>query len=154
MIPESINRETGEVKTLSDAEARDLAEAIARDLVAMAPALADARREVGTLDARRVALEDDLRRLGVTRADGGSHYAVLVPPKRGAQRVDRQVAQRERETLLTLGLGHEQMAYHPPTISAIRAARAELIAAGVDLDALAPEPVAGPATVQLVPRPS
>lgn len=143
---------TGEV--LEPAEAQALADSLALEIVPLEEAIDQARAEVQALVHRREALVYKLRPLlGETgRADGGAAWVVAVPPVRGAQRVSAAGCALWKEQLLTLGLGYEEKVYRPPKITEVRAARATLIAAGVELEDIAPEPHPGPPAVEVVPK--
>lgn len=147
-----VDSSTGEVIEADERSRR--AESIARELAKLEPALAEAQTEVSELAKRRGELERALRPLMAEdeRVDGGSAWVVLEAPRRPAQRVSREGAERWREQLIGLGLGAEETVFKPPTISAVRAARAEIVAAGIPMVAIAPEPLAGPSVLKVVPK--
>jgi hypothetical protein len=81
---------------------------------------------------------------------GEGRHVVLVPPKRPAQRVSTSGCQRHKEELLDMKLGREELVYKPPLIGEVRANRAALVARGIPLSEIAPEPLAGPPTLEVV----
>lgn len=113
-------------------------------------ALAEARRLSSSRDQLAAALGELLPPEG--RADGGSAYVVMEPPARPAQRVSRQGAERHQEALLGIGLGEVVTEYRAPTAAAIRAEKPRVIAAGIPLADLLPEPIPGPPRAVVVPK--
>ncbi len=131
---------------------REVVEAVARDFRSAKEA-----REAALAEARRLGVEVDRYRedlVAIVPAEGaidiGDAVVVMEPAARPAQRVDRQGAARHREALLTLGLGRESLDFHAPTAAEIRAEKARVIAAGIPLADLLPEPMAGPPVPKVV----
>lgn len=147
-----IDAATGEV--LGDLEIKALADSLATEIVPLDKALEEAREEVAKLVARREVLIHKLRPLlgDEGRADGGPAWVVAAPPTRGSQRVSRGGCESYREQLLTLGLGEMKLVYQPPLITQVRAARADLVAAGIPLEDIAPTPKPGPSTIVVIPK--
>lgn len=143
MTTEAVNPTTGELVDL---------EPIAAEYLAVHAAHEEALREARTLGTRLAQLRTTLVELlppdGVV--DAGDAVVVKAPPARPAQRVSRSGCEPFAEELLELGLG--RMGYMPPGIAAIRAKRAAIIAAGLPLDRIAPTPMAGPPTIEIVPK--
>jgi hypothetical protein len=139
--------QTGEVK--ASAEQVDQ---IAGDFVSVSRAIDEAEAELKLMRTRREELGIALRDLVPTegRADAGDAWLVRSPAPRPAQRVSRTGAERHAEPLLGLGLG--RMAYAPPGIAEVRRERARIIAAGIPLEEIAPEPLPGPDTFEIVPK--
>ncbi len=132
----------------------EVVEAVARDFRS-----ASAAHEQALAEARRLGEEvsryrEDL--VAIVPVEGtidlGDAVLVMEPPSRPAQRVDRTAADRYREQLLALGLGRESLDFHAPTAAAVRERRAELIANGVPVSELLPEPVPGPPCPRIVVR--
>ena len=73
---------------------------------------------------------------------------VRTPAPRPAQRVSRSGCEAYSEELLGLGLG--RVAYQPPGISEIRRNAARIIAAGIELERIAPTPAPGPDRIEIV----
>lgn len=140
----------GEAAAEAAANLRAIADEFARVSAAHDEALDEAKR----LGVRRDELATALRELLPVgqRADAGSSWVVMEPASRPAQRVDRNEAARYREALLGLDLGREETVYQPPTKAEIDRKRAQVIAAGVPLDAILPEPVSGPPRPVVVPK--
>lgn len=143
-----VDQRTGEITP------PETVERVARDYASAMAAYEEARAV-----ARR--LEEDVRRYredliaivpAEGRIDAGDAWVVMSPPDRPAQRVDRIAAARFREQLLDLGLGKESLDFHAPTASEVRKQKDRVIAAGLPLDELLPEPVAGPPTPRIVPK--
>jgi hypothetical protein len=113
---------------------------------------AEQAAELRKLDAEIADLYDALKEAAASGPidAGAGRKLVLSPPKRPAQRVSAQGAAKYREILQDLGLGREESVYRPPSITEVRNQRALLLARGVDLDELAPEPIPGPATLEVV----
>lgn len=113
-------------------------------------AVAEAEAELGKLRRSVAALADAVRPLaeaGPLEA-GYGRRVVLAPPKRPAQRVSSSACEKHSEVLLDMGIGG--MVYKAPGIAVIRERRAELVARGIDPNELAPEPMAGPPTLEVV----
>lgn len=143
-----IDRRTGEVVP------PEVVEQIARDF-----ASAKAEHDAARAEARRI--EADVQRyredlIAIVRSeerlDAGTHWLVMSPPDRPAQRVDRLAADSHREVLLGLGLGKVTEDYHAPTAAEVRKEKDRIIAAGIPLERLLPEPLAGPPEPRLVAK--
>lgn len=125
-------------------------EAMAAEYASAVAAREEAHAEIAALTLRIDALEVDLRGLvpSGARTDAGDSYLVRTPAPRPSQRVSRYGCARFSEQLLALGIGH--VAYQPPGIAEVRRESARIIAAGIDLAQIAPEPVPGPDTFRVV----
>ena len=78
----------------------------------------------------------------------GPADVVVAPAPRPAQRVSRSGCEAYSEELLGLGLG--RVAYQPPGIAEVRRNAARIIAAGIELERIAPTPSPGRDTIQIV----
>ena len=138
--------ETGEV--LADA-AQVLA--MATEFVAVVAAREEAQEQVRRYGDREAELDLALRSLTRPQQRLAVEPGVVLvrkPAARPAQRVSRPGCEPYAEQLLDLNLG--RMEYKPPGIAQVRARAGELIAAGIPLEAIAPEPVAGPDQFEIV----
>ena len=129
--------------------------AIAREYGRVCRQLADLNHQVNELVAARLELEPAVRGcLHVhQRLDAGDHWIVEAPPaRRPAQRVDRATCETHAEELAGLGLGEWTRAYAPPRAAEVKAAAAEIIAAGLPLHQILPEPPPPVPEVRVVPK--
>ena len=138
--------ETGEV--IAD---EGQVKAMAAEYVAVVAAREEAQEQVRRYGEREAELDLALRSL--TRPQQRLEVepgVVLVrkPAARPAQRVSRPGCEPYAEQLLDLNLG--RMEYRPPGIAEVRRRSGEIIAAGVPLDEIAPEPPAGPDTFAVI----
>lgn len=138
-MTEVVDQVTGEVMEV---------EPIAVEYVAAKQAHEEARRLGARVEELAIALRELLPPDGVV--DAGEFVVVKAPPTRPSQRVSRSGCEPYAEELIALGLG--RMGYLPPGIAAIRSKRAAIIAAGIDLERIAPTPMAGPPTIEIVPK--
>ena len=109
--------------------------------------------DLAELQAQKADYEDALRAVMTEemRVDAGEgRKVVMVPPKRPPQRVSTRGCERHREVLLDLKMGRMEEVYRPPLISEVRERRAELVARGIPLVDISPEPMAGPPTIGVV----
>ena len=81
---------------------------------------------------------------------GEGRKVVLKPPRRPSQRVIASGAERHREVLLDMGGARMESVFRPPNITWVRDHAAELVARGVPVDEIAPEPMAGPPSLEVV----
>ena len=136
-------------------EVIDDPEQVAREWVRLTAAIAEANHEVNHLLAARAAIEPAMRACvdALDRVDGTDAWVVAKPPtRRPSQRVDVTYAQAHREVLDGLGLGGDRTTYQPPTAAQVRAHGADLVARGLDVARLLPEPPPAPAELAIVPK--
>lgn len=107
--------------------------------------LADMRKRLDRLRSELVEVIETGDKI-----DAGPAYVVRTPGPRPSQRVSRSGCERYSEELLALGIG--RVAFEPPGIAEVRRNAARIIAAGVDLEAIAPTPADPPDTLQVVPK--
>jgi hypothetical protein len=136
-----VNPTTGEVLDQRDAEG------LARHLAAVMDDIAELQAELGRLREEEMRLDIHLRshglRIGMRIYAGEHHgkrrYLVCVPPdRRPAQRVNAAWCAKHSEQLLDMGLGYMQ--YKAPTAAEVRRKAGELVAAGIDVSEVLPEP--------------
>lgn len=130
----------------------EVVEQVAREYrdasLAQAEAAAEVSRLAGIVAERREQLRAMVPDEGAI--DIGPAVVVRTPAARPSQRVSRPGCERHAEQLLGMGLG--QMAYAPPGIADVRRRRAEIIAAGIPLEEIAPEPMPAPDTFEIVEK--
>lgn len=147
---------TGEV--IPPAAAHAARETWATALASIREAIRDAERELKDLRADEQRLDaalntDDM--MDVDSAISIGHGRFLVREAGGwtQERIDPAVAQTWREQLIGLGLGEDRPVYAPPTAAQVKAARAELIAAGVPVAQLVPPRRPQPSVLRIITRP-
>lgn len=130
-----------------------------------AQALADCRAAIQAAERELTELRaDETRLVASLNTDemmpvdsaislGGGRFLVREPGGWTSERIDTAVAQTWREQLLDLGLGADKPVFTPPTAAQVKAARAELIAAGVPVGQLIPERRQQPSTLRVITRP-
>ena len=113
--------------------------------------------EIEQADAEQKARRERLGQLGADlmlviesggAVDVGPATVVRAPAPRPAQRVSRSGCERWTEELEALGLGHWD--FMPPGIAEVRRNAARILAAGIDLEAIAPTPHPGPDRIAIV----
>jgi hypothetical protein len=126
----------------------------ARERLRVQDAIYDAQIELNTLTERLSQLDAAITAtLGEGhRVDAGTAWLVVVPAKRASQLVSRAGCERYREELLDIGIAQEVTSVRWPTIAQVRSWEPDLIAAGVDLDVVAPTPAAGPPRIEVVAK--
>jgi hypothetical protein len=126
---------------------------VAFDYLLTADAIEQRSAEQKADRARLAELERQLLEVmppsGVLETEAGD--LVRTPAPRPAQRVSRSGCERFAEQLHGLGLG--AYVFAPPGIADVRRNAARILAAGIDLEAIAPTPSPGPDTLQIVPKP-
>lgn len=128
---------------------------VAREYARLDQQIHDLSHEVNKLIAARAALEPAVRGClqVAARLDGGDCGVVEAPPaRRPAQRVDPAACQTHAEQLETIGLGEWKRAYAPPRAAEVKAAAAEIIAAGLPLHQILPDPPPPVPEVRVVPK--
>jgi hypothetical protein len=117
-------------------------EQMARTYIQTRQAALEAKQEMEKMQDIADQIEHQLRHYGMQIGDrirADRLWLVMTPPKRrAAQRVDLAAAERYSEQLLDIGLG--QMAYKPPTAAQVRQESGKLIASGIPIDELLPDP--------------
>lgn len=159
----AVDPTTGEV--LEERERQRVADEAARRIATRSAEIAALARKRAELADQLLAVEalqaQDLTIIRRTvpvdgRADGGFAWITVAPGKKSAQRVSSSGCAPWREPLLALGLGMLGPAppppYKAPTLTELKAARAELAAAGIPFTELAPEPREPEPVVQVVPK--
>jgi hypothetical protein len=143
---------TGEV--LSDGAVFDIpSDRLAQEYAQTAQEVARLRAELGAMQAKLDILAAEVRaRVPIgSKIEGGGFAVVVAPPaRRPARRVIASRCVPFREKLLALGLGEVEEVYRPPTIGQVRAAQAKLIAAGIPIDEIAPDPGEGDPMIEVV----
>ena len=128
---------------------------VAREYARLDQQIHDLSHEVNELIAARAALEPAVRGCLMVqqRLDAGDHWVVKVPPARNpAQRVDRAACETHAEELAGLGLGEWTRAYAAPKASEVKAAAGDILAAGLPLHQILPEPPPPVPEVRVVPK--
>jgi hypothetical protein len=150
---------TGAYKTNSDGEfilyTTDEAAIVGHSFYGVVDALREAREEVARLEREHTRLHAQVvAAVGVGGAVALSPdvSVVVEPGQPGRRTVDRVVAALYREELVGLKLGRVVTEYRPPTVAEVNAARALVIAAGVNLAALIPDVPAGSPRVTVVDK--
>jgi hypothetical protein len=119
----------------------------ARKLAAICDDITELEAELNSLNAEKVKIDIYLRACGIKigarlyagKHDGKSRYVVCVPPpRRAAQRVNAAACELHSEVLLGMGLGYMQ--YRAPSAADVRKKAPQLVAAGIDVGELLPEP--------------
>jgi hypothetical protein len=145
-----VDSRTGEVVPV------DVVEAVARDYRSAEEALRSGRAEVVRLESEVDRIDKDLSAMVPVegRVDAGPVWIVVEPGDRGSQRVSASGASRFREKLVDLGLGKEvtEKKFEPPTAAQVRANKAAIIAAGIPLAEILPEPEVGKPKLRVVPK--
>lgn len=126
---------------------------------------AEVRAAIAAAEEELRALRDDAARLeAALNCDAVMDIDSAIPIGRGRflvreaggwtqERIDPAVAQTYREQLLAAALGEERPVYAPPTAAQVKAARAELIAAGVPVQQLIPPRRQQPSVLRVITRP-
>jgi hypothetical protein len=126
---------------------------LAKEYAQTAHEVARLQAELGAMQAKLDILAAEVRArvpVGEKIEGGGFTVVVAMPSRRPARRVIASRCVPFREKLLALGLGEVEEVYKPPTIGQVRAAQARLIAAGIPIDEIAPDPGEGEPVVEVV----
>lgn len=146
MSPRLVDPATGELAPLEEIESAALDYVMLADEIEHDAAdLADKRKRLSALASELLDVMTEGEAI-----EAGPANVVKVPGPRASQRVSRSGCLAFTEQLLGLGLG--SMEYQPPGIAEVRRNAARIIAAGIPLERIAPEPMPPPPFLQVVPR--